>query len=767
MRRFLLFLFIITFCCKNGWSQELEGWEVYPSLSTITGIASGSDKIFAATLGGVFRIENEVLRTITTMDGLYRSNPTSIIYDEQGDRIFAGYVDGTIDVINFDNENTLRLEDIKRVNRYSSKQINDLEIYEGSLYVATQFGIVIYNLQNLVVENSYSRIGGFDAGIEINQLVVVNDSLFVATDQGVGLANLTENLNEANNWIVFNSNDGFDSDVITDIGYFIDLIYAVNEQTVFRLENGNWEAVGLFPAGEIIKMNTNSTFDLIGAATSSNVITLDQQQNTQTFTPELNSSITEFEILNGELIIGTSNEGLLLINSENNESQKYLPSGPYLNFFNDLHIDEERLLSTSTSEFPSADVLNPVRGYYILSDGIWDNYNRNTVNELSTVETVYTVGQNDSSYYFGSWGHGIIKHEKATNEITVYNSSNSNLSGIFADPNYVVISGVAGDSRNNVWAISYNSEDPLYVQLEGQEQWLPFQNVSGSDNYYRLFIDSFDQKWISLITDNNAGLGLLIVDTGDPEDPNDDRYTKLTSSQNNGNLPDDKVKAFIQDKRSEVWIGTERGIGRFIFPELIIDGGVNERQSQWLINEDTTAASRFLLRDVNVSAMAVNDANQKWIGSENQGLWLLNEDGSRIEKRFTSENSSLISDNINSIDINRNTGEVFIATDLGLVSYQDIPQAPVSEMDKLKIFPNPFQYTKHEQVIIEGLSDATRIKILGVDGFVVNELRAQGGRISWDGYDYNGNQLGSGVYFVIAYEDSGRERGIGKVVIIR
>ncbi len=146
---------------------------------------------------------------------------------------------------------------------------------------------------------------------------------------------------------------------------------------------------------------------------------------------------------------------------------------------------------------------------------------------------------------------------------------------------------------------------------------------------------------------------------------------------------------------------------------------------------------------------------------------LLNEEGSRIEKRFTSENSPLISDNIESISINNQTGEVFIATDLGLVSFQDIPKAPVTEMDELKVFPNPFQYNRHNQIVIEGLSDATRIKILGVDGVVVNEISAQGGRTNWDGYDYNGNRLGTGVYFIVAYEDSGREKGIGKVVIVK
>ena len=767
MGKFILFFSVLFLSAQSGWSQELDGWEVYPSFSTIVSLTSDSEVIYAGTLGGVFKVEDNELITVTTMDGLYRSNPRSIVYDVEYERIFAGYIDGTIDIINFQDKNVQRLEDIRRVDRFSSKGINEFKIHAGDLYVATQFGIVVYDLQDLVVEKSFVQIGDFDIGTEINQLDINSDSILVATDQGAGLASLNDNLDQATNWITYNTSNGFNTDQISGVAFFDEGKYAVNEQTVLIFQNGSWEEFEAFPPGEVLNIRTNLTGEILGASTSTSIITLDDQQESVTVSPELESVITDFEILNGELAIGTSNEGLVIANLMSENIQSYLPSGPYLNFFNEMVIDEGNLVATSTSEFPSADILNPIRSYYIYNDGIWENYNRNTASELSTVETVYTVGQNDSSYYLGSWGHGIIKHEKISNNITVYNSSNSNLTGIFADPSYVVISGIESDSRNNVWAVSYNSQDPLYVQLEGSEQWDSFQNVSGSDNYYKLFIDSFDQKWISLITTSNTGLGLLIIDSEYVENPNDDRYIKLTSGSGNGNLPDDKVKTFIQDKRDEVWIGTERGIARFVFPELMIEGGANEREAQWLINEDTTASSRFLLRDVNVSAMAVNDANQKWIGSENQGLWLLNEDGSRIEKRFTSENSNLISDNINSIAIDNSTGEVFIATDLGLVSYQDIPKAPVPEMDKLKVYPNPFQYSRHDQILIEGLSDATRIKIIGVDGFVVNELSAQGGRISWDGYDYNGNQLGSGVYFVIAYEESGRERGLGKVVIVR
>jgi hypothetical protein len=127
----------------------------------------------------------------------------------------------------------------------------------------------------------------------------------------------------------------------------------------------------------------------------------------------------------------------------------------------------------------------------------------------------------------------------------------------------------------------------------------------------------------------------------------------------------------------------------------------------------------------------------------------------------------LFSNSIKSIAINDITGEVFIATDVGLISYQDIPKRPVNKMDELKVFPNPFNYDKNEEIFIEDLSGETSVKILGVDGTVVNSFQTTGGRVSWNGKDSNGNRLGSGVYFIVAVDSEGNSKGVGKVVIVK
>jgi len=117
--------------------------------------------------------------------------------------------------------------------------------------------------------------------------------------------------------------------------------------------------------------------------------------------------------------------------------------------------------------------------------------------------------------------------------------------------------------------------------------------------------------------------------------------------------------------------------------------------------------------------------------------------------------------------VNEESGEVFVATDRGLVSFIDIAQSPKAKMGSLKVYPNPFLYEQYERIIIENLSQSTRIRILNSGGEVVHELQANGGRVQWDGYNSNGQKLSSGVYFIVAWDVDEGERGVGKLVIIQ
>ena len=772
--RYTIFCVLLLFCFVVDLSaQSILDWQSYTSFRSVSDITEDSKgRIWMTTEGGVLVTENsKVIKTLTPIEELARLDGNSIIYSEELEKIFVGYLTGEIDVIDENDFKVEKLTDIKRNNSFSQKAINDFYLTENSLFVATDFGLVEYNLNGLFVKDTYTKFGNFNTAIPVNTILKDSGVLYLGTEEGIAFT-IQDGSFSSSDWENYTDSDGYTSESTEALGFFDNELYASTLVENYKLSDGTWGINSDFGNDVIVDYKTTNNFII---ALSEEVIY--HKEGAQNFhSSSLQGSIGTVisrEPFTDTILFGTRINGLGILDLSNDTISYETQEGPYVNFFEGLNFYDGVLISGSTRSSSRREEIDKTRGFYIFENGEWENYNEIITPDFQNVvyRQPFKTTASENYYYFGSWGTGVVRFDKETDEIKLFDETNSTLRGSPQDNElYPVISGLETDSNNDVWLVSRYGNTPLYRQTPGDDDWQHFQEnsaVSSSDLYENLFIDSFDQKWIALQNAQSSGTGLLVIDTKNPEDESDDVGVKLQSGTNSGNLPDSKVNVIVEDKNGEVWIGTSRGIAKFIFPELIVEGSIQERTAQWLINEDTSAVSRFLLRDVNATAMAVNAANEKWVGSANQGIYLLNAEGSKILKRFTMDNSPLFSNSIKSIAINDVTGEVFIGTDVGLISYQGIPNKSVSKMEELKVFPNPFSYKKNDLVFIEGLSDKTIVKVLGVDGMVVNSFTTNGGRVSWDGRDSTGGMLGSGVYFVVAVDSEGNSKGVGKVVIVR
>jgi len=175
----------------------------------------------------------------------------------------------------------------------------------------------------------------------------------------------------------------------------------------------------------------------------------------------------------------------------------------------------------------------------------------------------------------------------------------------------------------------------------------------------------------------------------------------------------------------------------------------------------------YLFRDEQVNAIAVDGANQKWVGTLN-GVWLINASGEKILAHFNTGNSPLPDNAVYRIAIHPVTGEVFFATRLGLVSFRASATEGVDHMtaDSVLVFPNPVPPGYSGTIAIRGLRANARVKITDIRGRLVFDARAQGGQAVWNGQDYTGHRPQSGVYLVFA-ADGGRERLVTKIVFIK
>jgi hypothetical protein len=147
-------------------------------------------------------------------------------------------------------------------------------------------------------------------------------------------------------------------------------------------------------------------------------------------------------------------------------------------------------------------------------------------------------------------------------------------------------------------------------------------------------------------------------------------------------------------------------------------------------------------------------------------VWLFNDSGDVLINHFTEDNCPLLSDIIRDIEIDGLTGEVFISTDRGIVSYRADATKATAEFETIKIFPNPVHPGYTGMVAINGLSNDAVVKITDIRGKLLWQTTANGGMASWNVRDQNGKRAPTGVYLVFAIAQDGKESMVGKVAVI-
>ena len=140
-------------------------------------------------------------------------------------------------------------------------------------------------------------------------------------------------------------------------------------------------------------------------------------------------------------------------------------------------------------------------------------------------------------------------------------------------------------------------------------------------------------------------------------------------------------------------------------------------------------------------------------------------DGTKQIEHFTAENSPLLSNTIASIAINQKTGEVFFATNRGIISRKGIATEADEQCDNIYVYPNPV-YSDYEGIIaIKGVMNNGNIKITDISGALVYETTALGGQGIWDGKNFNGERAHTGVYLVFCSDTDGKNTCITKLLL--
>jgi hypothetical protein len=102
----------------------------------------------------------------------------------------------------------------------------------------------------------------------------------------------------------------------------------------------------------------------------------------------------------------------------------------------------------------------------------------------------------------------------------------------------------------------------------------------------------------------------------------------------------------------------------------------------------------------------------------------------------------------------------------GICSFRNTATEGGEKNENLLVFPNPVPPGYTGSIGIRGLVSNAIVKITELNGRLVYQTRALGGQAVWDGKDYKGRKISTGVYLVIVSNDERTEKTAAKIVFI-
>ena len=727
-------------------------------------VAVTPEYVYAACNSGLLYIDksNNSIGTFSKVDGLSGTSVSRIHYDAGSRYLAVAYDDGNLDFIRDDR--ITNVSDIKDKSITSSKKVNGFLSYNGLLYLAYPFGIVSMDMATLLIRDTwYTRIG--NSHIKVNSLQMLDNKFFINTDAGIYVT-------AANNPAIADFSTWQKVDELGDRSFttsctFKDRIYVVHQgtegDTLYYKDGTGWHLSGI----------QNDDIRAIAADDSLIVVcgwnffdAYDQNENRiceMWWDPKYYwQNGVDIAIEGNTVWVADHNNGLEKLIYEYWSSELIPGKGPFATtaYAMDYVDGLLALVPGMVTVTWGPGWIYPNISYF--TNEKWNNIYQKDNPSLTDVYDLTAVAinpNNTSEIFVGTFTAGLRKYDR--NRITaVYDKSNSPIHR--EDSLDGRIGGLVFDANNNLWVSCCYSNIPLAVlQPNGNWQALTLSSyITGNSTAVgQIMVDSRNYKWIVLPRDNKL---LVYDDNKTISNPNDDRIASVNLNAM-ANIETSSVNCVVEDKDGEIWIGCNLGIKVIYNPSTAFKSTLYAQNV--LIKQINYVQNLFEFEEV--TCIAVDDANRKWVGTAKSGVFLISENGDTQLLHFTEDNSPLFSNKIHNITINRETGEVFIATANGLISYMGTATAGREDYSEVTVFPNPVRETYHGVITVRGLMDKSFCKIADAAGNLVWQGYANGGELSWDGKDFYGKRPSTGVYFVFSSDTTGKMKNVAKILFIR
>ena len=752
MRRFLTIqILLLVFIYLHG-QTPVGSWSDHLVYNTAECVAAGADEVFAST-GSSILIYNKgfaELKKMSRINGLTETGISTIAWSEENKALIIAYLSTNVDLLK--NNIVYNIPDISRKYIPGKKEINKIRTNGKYAYLTCSFGIVVVDLNKMEIYDTWKPGNGSD-NTEVWDIAFGKGKIYAATDAGVYSADLSNTgLSYFGNWnlITFLPNPG---------GNYTACIFSGNKLYTNLSDpiSGGDQVYVIDDASTLFSFTAgvyNKSFDsAITGFTISSRASIKYYNLNGSLINTISSygwgipNISQAVVDNEDIWIADINSGL--VRGENMQlfSALTLPGPVSNNAFNITSYNGKTVICGGATDVSWNNQGRP------LQVSIHENSNWVSLPSGTIIDPMRALidPDNNNHMFVSTWGGGLLEYEN-NNLLKQYTESNSPLQTIIPGRPYVRICGLALDKSKNLWLTQTGVPGSIKV-LKPDGTWIANPVTIDAPTIGDIIITKTGQKWIIL----PRGYGLFVLD--------DNRYKKLLV-QDIENQPISFVYSIAEDLDGNIWVGTDQGPLIYYNPEKVFDNDLKANRIKISRNDGTDQAD-IVLKTETITAIAVDGANRKWMGTTSSGAYLLSPDGTTQIKNYNEQNSPLFSNSIVTLAVDNKTGEVWFGTLKGVQSVRGDATSGEEKFKNVHTFPNPVREGFTGNVTITGLIKDSQIRITDISGNLVYETVSDGGQATWDLKNYTGRRVATGVYLVFCASRDGSQSFVTKMLVIK
>lgn len=786
VNRLIAIITLIIATAAHATAQGVIGsLKIHPAFgNSVTNIIDTGDMVYYLSDNTLFSYDkvNDESDSYSRNNRLNDSSIRNIYYNPDRGYLVVAYENSNIDILTDDGA-TISLPEIYNADVQGERTINDVTFSQGRMIVATSFGYVVYNDSRYEVEFSRTfNTNVRSAAITQNYIWVNADYLYYGSldNPPRTLAEMTATtLHESATLVPIPSDPDFDDTILfcggwtyrptinENGGYSIRSVGAIQLKLVRPWQDGFIAMT--YRGQQLVYLNANGT---IG--------------NTYTLPTEMVSSLLASSEDEGQ-VWELSTNGLRHISlTANGEvtvlSDYYHPNAstvtiPYHLAFNN---STGSLLVTNTGQTGVYTTYNKAPSRFsMLTDGWWADVlpegltfiNSESGNTLTHVFRPIFSPTDPSTYYIGTRFEGA--YQIRDNQMVVkYDNTNSPLTmELIENEQYnMCVTSLQFDDSGNLWMLQTMGA-PKLMALPSDKvssasvtaaDWTIMNISLPTSVSFSSFMIVARRSNVKIIADGSRDGNIYFVDGSVTSSSANmvDFASQQIYDQDGSGYSWTFIYCLTEDNNGNVWMGTDNGIIYFN-PANAFNSTFSGTRPRIPRNDGTNYADN-LLDGIQVTTIAVDGANRKWIGTMSNGVYLVNSDGSEVLQHYTYDNSAMPSNIIYSVCCSTTSNAVYVGTAEGLVEIYSDASQPSSDYNSVYAYPNPVRPEYTGNITIVGLMENSLVKIADAAGNVVRSLQSVGGTATWDGCNASGRRVKTGVYFVLTSQSDGSSSS-GKV----